>query len=101
MVVRFSCSCYDPWMVAPAATALDRIFSGLVNSLSSEAAENIAQSKLDAETQKMIDQLAEKSANGTLSAAEREQYIELVEAIDILSIFQAKARKAISNRPRA
>jgi hypothetical protein len=88
-------------MVAPAATALDRIFSGLVNSLSSEAAENIAQSKLDAETQKMIDQLAEKSANGTLSAAEREQYIELVEAIDILSIFQAKARKAISNRPRA
>ncbi len=63
-----------------------------------DAAEHLANSKLDPGTQALLNELADKCAAGTLSESERVEYLDLVEAIDFLSIFQAKARAATDQR---
>jgi hypothetical protein len=85
-------------MVANATTAMDRILGGLMNSLSTDAAENVVELKLDAETQALLDRLADKSASGTLTGDERAEYLEMVEAIDFVAVFQAKARDVVNRR---
>ncbi len=42
-----------------------------------------------------LDELAEKCNEGRLTAAEQEQYEAYVEAIDLVSILQAKARRIL------
>ncbi len=85
-------------MVAHATSALDRLFGGLANSLTPEAAQNFVQFKVDAETQALLNDLADKAATGTLSEDERASYIDLVEAIDLVGIFQAKARDVLARQ---
>jgi hypothetical protein len=82
-------------MVALATSALDQVFGGLAKSLTPDAAEQFAHFKIDSDTQAVINRLADKAAAGTLSDAEQKQYFELIEAIDVLAIFQAKARSVI------
>ena len=43
-----------------------------------------------------IDELAEKSTEWQLSAAEEAEYDDYIEAIDIIGILQAKARSALA-----
>jgi hypothetical protein len=48
--------------------------------------------------QERIDELAEKSSEGTLSADERAEYEAWVRAINWLGILQAKARKVMTDQ---
>ncbi len=78
--------------------ALDRILGPLAKSLGSQSALEIINLRLDGATQATVNALADKAAAGTLTEAERVEYMEFVEAIDMLSIFQAKAREAFQEQ---
>ena len=78
------------------ATYLDRLLDPVTEALSPELARKIVDLRADAETQKCIEQLRTKANDGTLTPAEEAEYKDFVEAVDILSIFQSKARKYLA-----
>lgn len=53
--------------------------------------------RADDETQTRIDELAEKCNEGRLSTDERKEYETFVSAINVIAIFQAKARRVLKN----
>lgn len=57
-----------------------------------EAAEEIANLRVDEDTQRHIDDLAEKCNEGTLTAEERAEYQEFVSYFNILTVLQSRAR---------
>jgi hypothetical protein len=66
--------------------------------LTPDVARQLVEIRPDPETQARIDDLAERANDGSLSVAERTEYEGYVEAIDLVSILQAKARKVLSGR---
>ena len=70
----------------------DRMLQPVTACLTPDVARRIIEARLDAETQAMIDDLAQKANRGTLTVEEREKYAEFVEYIDLLGIIKAKAR---------
>jgi hypothetical protein len=56
----------------------------------------VVELRADPETQARIDELAKKANDGLLSATEKTEYEGYVEAIDVVSILQAKARKVLA-----
>ena len=80
---------------------LDRMLEPLTGLLSGGAAESIANLRADPELQSRIDDLADKAAEGDLRPEEREEYAAYVEAIDLIGVLQAKARKALSRQNAA
>ena len=77
------------------APFLDRIFDPLQHVLNVDAARQIVDWRADAETQTRLEQLAEKSTEGSLTDAEREEYDAYIHAIDFIGILQAKARAVL------
>jgi hypothetical protein len=62
-------------------------------------AEELAAMRATPEVQRRIDELAEKCSEGKLSAEERVEYDAYVDAIDVISLLQAKARAVLATRP--
>lgn len=79
-------------------TPLDRLLNPIARCLTPDVARLVAELRPDAGTQSRIDELAAKADAGSLTAAERLEYEGYVEAIDLVSILQAKARKALLAR---
>jgi hypothetical protein len=77
------------------ATVLDRIFDSLTDVLTPESARRLVALRADEATQRRLDELGDKSNEGTLTAAEREEYETYVRAIDFIGILQAKARAVL------
>ena len=77
------------------ATVLDRIFDPLSDVFTPESARRLVTWRADEETQRRLDELGDKSNEGTLTTAEREEYETYVQAIDFIGILQAKARAAL------
>ena len=76
---------------------LDRFLDPVTEAFTPEGARTIVELRADAETQARIEMLREKANDGTLTTEEDAEYKEFVEAVDILSIFQSKARKFLAN----
>lgn len=51
--------------------------------------------------QHRLDELAEKNAEGKLSARDEAEYDAYLEALDVIAILQAKARKTLKSAGRA
>ena len=51
------------------------------------------------EEQARIDELADKASEGSLTAEERAEYEAYIDAIDVISILQAKARAVLADQP--
>ena len=85
-------------VAATSQTVIDQVFDSVAECLTPEVARRIIAVELDSRAQIRIDQLARKANQGTLMPQEREQYEEFIEAIDLLAIFQAKARLALSRQ---
>ncbi len=51
------------------------------------------------DVQARIDELADKCNEGQLTAEERAEYDAYIDAIDVISILQAKARSVIAKQP--
>lgn len=85
--------------MSTAVTHFDRLLEPLADCFTPDVARRIAGLRADPETQARIDELAEKANEGTLSDEEQEDYLGYVEAIDLISILQAKARAVLKRSP--
>lgn len=63
--------------------------------LTPELAQRIMNLRADEATQAKIDNLADKCTEGRLTPEERQEYESYVQAIDVISILQAKARRVL------
>ncbi len=77
----------------------DEVLEPLFNCFTPEVARQIISIRADPDLQARLDSLDRKANEGKLSDAEREQYEAYVEAIDLISILQAKARKILAKDP--
>jgi len=80
---------------------LDRFLDPLSDSFSPAMARRIVNFRADAETQRRVQDLADKCSEGCLRPAERREYTESVRAIHLISILQSKARLALSKSRKA
>jgi hypothetical protein len=77
-------------------TPLDRLLTPLASSLSPEAAKQLIDIPIDPTTEARIQELAEKANEGQLTPAERDEYEQFVNGMDLIAILQIKARKRLS-----
>lgn len=77
------------------ATLLERIFDPFRDVLTPESARRILAWRADDETERRLDELGDKCNEGTIAAAEREEYETYVRSIDFIGILQAKARAVL------
>lgn len=85
--------------MSTAPTLLERIFEPVSATMTREAARQIADWRLDQETQSRIDELADKSNAGTLSSGEAAEYDRYLSAFDIAAVLQSKARSVLAESP--
>ena len=82
-------------------TTLDRLVEPVVRTLTPEVAKAIVELRADPALQARMDELAEKSNEGQLSADEREEYETSIRFGNFLAILQAKARLLLKRRGSA
>lgn len=81
-----------------ALSVLEQVFDSFADCITPEVAQRIEEIQLDPNAQDRINELAAKANFGTLTPEERAQYEDFIEAIDLLAIFQTKARLALSRK---
>ena len=84
-------------MTAP--SYLDRLLEPLTDILTPEVAAALLVLRPDPPLQSRIEELREKANAGTLTTIEDAEYKDFVEAVDVISIIQAKARRFLSKQP--
>ena len=72
----------------------------VTEAMSPEFANKLISLRADAELLSHIDQLRAKANQGTMTAEEEAEYREFVEAVDVISILQAKARRVLAKPSR-
>ncbi len=77
---------------------LDRLLEPVTETFTPEMARKIVDIRADPQVEADIDELREKANEGTLTAEEDAQYKDFVEAVDVISIIQAKARRFLARR---
>jgi hypothetical protein len=77
-------------------TVLDEVLEPVARCFTPDVARQVAALRAASTLQARLDEFADKANEGTLTEAEREQYEAYVEAIDVISILQAKARKILA-----
>jgi hypothetical protein len=77
---------------------LDRLPDPLTEAFTPAMAAALLDLRADAEVEARIDELRRKANDGTLTPAEDAEYKEFVEAVDLISILQAKARRFLVKR---
>ena len=60
-----------------------------------ESAQQVADLRADSRLQARLDELADKSTDGTLTEDERSEYDTYVRALDFIAVLQSKARASI------
>jgi hypothetical protein len=79
------------------STAFNRGVDPILQFITVDQAREIVEFRGDAELRQRIDQLAELANEGELTAEEQAEYEGYVHANKFVAIFQAKARKLLSN----
>jgi hypothetical protein len=77
-------------------TILDEVLTPVARCFTPNVARKIASLRANPRLQERLDELADKANEGELSEDERSQYEAYVEAIDVISILQAKARRIMA-----
>ena len=80
---------------------MDEMLDPVGDCLTPEVAARISALRATRQTQDRLDQLAMKNSQGTLTPREEAEYEAYVEALDVIAILQAKARKALRTASRA
>jgi hypothetical protein len=81
-----------------ATTYLDRLLDPLTDILTPEVASALLELRADKNLEAHIGELRRKANEGTLTPAEDAEYKEFVEAVDLISIIQAKARQFLAKQ---
>jgi hypothetical protein len=79
-------------------STLDSFLDLIARCLTPDVAQKIAQIQLEPGIQERLDELAAKADNGELSEAERLEYEDLIDGLDLLGILKAKARSLLEPR---
>jgi len=80
------------------ASYLDRLLEPLTEALTPRIASVLLELRADLELEAHIDELRLKANSGTLTPAEEAEYKDFVEAVDLISIVQAKARRFLAKQ---
>ena len=80
----------------PTTTYLDRFLEPMTEALTPEVAQVIVNLRADEETEAEVERLREKANEGKLTAEEEAKYKDFVEAVDVISIIQSKARRFLA-----
>ncbi len=80
------------------ATYLNRFLEPLTEALTPEVAATIVGLRADAETEAEIERLRARANEGKLTSEEETAYREFVEAVDVISILQSKARRFLARQ---
>jgi hypothetical protein len=75
--------------MSPTPEILDRILDPVGRALSPEAARKLLALRVDDDMQSLIDGLAERANQGTLTPDERAEYESLIAAASLVAILQA------------
>jgi len=78
---------------------LDRLLDPLTDVFTPEVASAILKLRADSELEARIAELRRKANDGTLTPVEDAEYKDFVEAVDLVSIIQAKARHFLARHP--
>jgi hypothetical protein len=79
-------------------TLIERMVDPIGRALTPDAAREILQLRADAETQRRIDDLADKCNEGSLTEEERAEYQEFISLFNILTVLQVRARSVLESR---
>jgi hypothetical protein len=79
-------------------TYLDRFLEPVTEALTPEVAAAIVNLRADPETEAEVERLREKANEGKLTAEEEAAYKDFVEAVDVISILQSKARRYLARQ---
>ena len=77
---------------------LDRLLDPLTDTLTPESASALLALRADADVEARIDELRRKANEGALTPAEDAEYRDFIEAVDVVSIMQAAARRLLSRQ---
>ena len=77
---------------------LDRLLEPLTEAFTPRMASVLLELRADSELEAHIDDLRLKANSGTLTPAEEAEYKDFVEAVDLISILQAKARRFLAKQ---
>lgn len=80
-------------------TYLDRFLDPLADAFTPEFARKLADIRIDSELQAYVDQLATKANDGTITENESAEYKALIDAADLVSVLQIRARRFLAEQP--
>ena len=75
------------------ASYLDRFLEPVTDAFTPEMARKFADLQTDAELQALVDNLAKKANDGTITPDEDADYKSIIDAADLIAILQLKARR--------
>lgn len=78
------------------ANFLDRFLAPVADAFTPELARVVVNIKADPELQSHVDLLATKANDGSITAAEQAEYKALIDAADLISVLQLKARSFLA-----
>ena len=79
------------------ASYLDRFLEPVAEAFTPELARKLANLQTDAELQAFVDDLARKSNDGTITPEEDAEYKAIIDAADLISVLQLKARRYLKS----
>ncbi len=74
---------------------LDRMLEPVTDAMSREFAQKLIDLRVDKALQARVEELRRKANDGSISADEDAEYKDFVEAVDVISVLQAKARQVL------
>ena len=85
-------------MIQPSnSSVVDELLDPVGKCLTREVAERMVNLRSTPQVQEKLDEFAEKSLEGTLTAEERSEYEACLRAINFISLLQIKARALIAS----
>ena len=75
---------------------LDRFLTPVADAFTPDVARTFVNIRADDELQSHVDMLAQKANDGTITAAEDADYKALIDAADLISVLQLKARRFLA-----
>jgi len=86
----------------PPSAILSRLLDPIGRIMPVSFAQELVAMRARPEDQARIDELADKATEGALTAEEQAEYEAYIDAIDVISILQAKARSVLAaQQPKA
>ncbi|MBY0508120.1 MAG: hypothetical protein K2X03_29675 [Bryobacteraceae bacterium] len=79
-------------------SCLDRLLDPLTEAFTPKMASALLELRVDSELEAHIGYLRGKANEGTLTPAEDAEYKDFVEAVDLISVMQAKARRFLAKQ---